>query len=64
MLEVSGESEDTVGRIGRPNLPPVELEVVSVNSNVEGIVEGASSCNSRLDVTSESQTSASKAPSE
>ena len=65
MLEASGESEGAVGRIGRPGLPPVELEVVSVNSNVEGtVVVGASAWRSRFEVTKEFHTSALKAPSE
>ena len=63
--DCSGSVEDCGserGTVGRPNLSPFELE--SVNSKVEGTVEGASSCNSRLEVTREFQTSALKAPSE
>jgi hypothetical protein len=36
----------------------------SLNSKVEGTVEGASSCNSKLEVINELHTSASNAPSE
>jgi hypothetical protein len=43
------------------SLPPVEF--VSVNSKVEGTVEGALSCSSRLEVTNEFHTSASNDPS-
>ena len=40
------------------------VEFESVNSKVEGTVEGASSCSSRLEVMREFHTSALNAPSE
>ena len=45
-------------------LPSFELGLEPLNSKVEGTVVGASACRSKLDVVSESQTSASKVPSE
>jgi len=56
--------EDDGSKEGRPIpiLPLVEFE--SVNSKVEGTVEGASSCNSRLEVIREFHTSPLNAPSE
>jgi hypothetical protein len=53
-----GGSEGIEGIVGRA----VEFE--SMNSKVEGTVDGASSCSSRLEVMMEFHTSASKAPSE
>lgn len=68
-----GKSEDGDGRlsmkertlesdVGSVSLPSFEFE--SMKSKDEGTTEGASSCNSRFEVTKEFQTSASKAPSE
>jgi hypothetical protein len=45
MKELISVLEDERGKDGCPVLPPFECE--SVNSNIAGTVEGASSCNSR-----------------
>ena len=61
-VEDGEEDRSVVDKEGCLVLPPFEFE--SMKSKVEGTVEGASSCSSRLEVINESHTSASNAPSE